>query len=887
MKNRNINLLILLILLLFLLQLNFFNVSGDIFYVGTNGSDANSCTKDEPCLTLEQGTLRGSANDSTECIVFVMDKTTLSTEFIIYSILLPRTFTNNPENGTDQSEIQINIGGQFRITGNSLFERIKFTMQDGVSNENGGVIYTSFMSSPRTLEITNCSFVGCKATDSGSALCLYVINEVELTLRNLSFNHCETQTIGGALFAQIQSGGKLTISGSCLFTDCIASQTGSSGGAIRASIDGENSQLIFEDSMTFNGCSAFGGGGISLQITNKGHLMMTGSWLFTNCNSTQHDGGGCKISVYGPNFYIQLLGNMYFEDCESGQNGGGLNFYSESTGQVTINEMSFSKCNSAFNGGGFCSRFESGALMTITGRITFEKCNSSGDNYGGGGQYIIANGSGCVVNITGKLEYKQCQANLGGGLFADIRDNAILEINKASFQNCISNSHGGGIFSNISSGGQLILNKSCEFYQCQSNGNGGGIYIMIDISTQCAFVIKDTFIHECKALNSTNSSLTLSQSGFGGCLFLAGNGDYDPSTELIDLRGMKIYNNQAYRYGQSIYIVTTKIVEFCKYGILGEYVKGNYSDTYSNEQELVGISMDLITFNISTSEEIRQLQQTLEPLWRILGILNGAQVTVNVSNPNGKLVFILEGQRMVPKYLNMKIFELRDKTQEEMDLEQQEMNFYYNKNNFKSLRRTQQSQITLKHQKADQQQISINSNIKIKKNLHNYANEIIYPPEDGSSIPIQIDGELESEQKATFGMNDYQWLNYKEKIYAVLISNDRNIFSGKDGVTVEEDLNAAVQLEVIIEEEDGKEKGLPIGIIVGIAVGALAIVAVIIIIIIVAVFISKKKKAKNAKKPASSYDPEMRARNLPMENQFPQNSHSLDAVNKAMESNNW
>ncbi|KAA6324768.1 MAG: hypothetical protein EZS28_054148 [Streblomastix strix] len=90
-------------------------------------------------------------------------------------------------------------------------------------------------------------------------------------------------------------------------------------------------------------------------------------------------------------------------------------------------------------------------------------------------------------------------------------------------------------------------------------------------------------------------------------------------------------------------------------------------------------------------------------------------------------------------------------------------------------------------------------------------------------------------------MNDYKWLNYKEKIYSVLISNDRNIFTGKDGVTIEEDLNAAVLLEVIIEEEDGKQKGLPIGIIVGIAVGALAIVAVIIIIIIVTVFISKKK----------------------------------------------
>ncbi|KAA6313115.1 MAG: hypothetical protein EZS28_055809, partial [Streblomastix strix] len=125
------------------------------------------------------------------------------------------------------------------------------------------------------------------------------------------------------------------------------------------------------------------------------------------------------------------------------------------------------------------------------------------------------------------------------------------------------------------------------------------------------------------------------------------------------------------------------------------------------------------------------------------------------------------------------------------------------------------------------------------KPFHNYANEIIYPPEDGQSSPISIEGEVESDQIATFGMNEYKWLNYKQKIYGVLISNDRNIFTGKDGIDIKDDQNVTIQLEVIIEEEE-KEKSFPIGIIVGISVGALAIITVIIIIIIVAVFISKK-----------------------------------------------
>ncbi|KAA6398836.1 MAG: hypothetical protein EZS28_005642 [Streblomastix strix] len=372
---------------------------------------------------------------------------------------------------------------------------------------------------------------------------------------------------------------------------------------------------------------------------------------------------------------------------------------------------------------------------------------------------------------------------------------------------------------------------------------------------------------------------------FGGGLFLGIYGDYDPNSKLIDLRGMKFDGNAAERHGKSLYVAIPQVAELCQYGILGEYVKGNYSDTYSDENDLEGIPMNLITFGEKDSQNQIQIQQEskpLEPLWRILGILKSAQVVVNASNPNGKIIFHIRGQRMIPKYLSVKIFELRDKTQEEIDQEQKGIYYKYNKNNLKPLNvHSSQFPITLKHQKDNQQQISISTNLKIKqKLLLDQTNEIIYPPEDGSNYPIQIEGEIENEQKATFEMNDGSWLNYKKKIYAALISNDRNIFTGRYGIDIEEDSNAAVQLEVIIKEEEKEEEqdqdqGLPIGAIVGIAVGALAIIAVSVIIIIVAIFKSKKKKAK---KPASSYGPEMRARDFPIEIQYPQNSHSLDAI---------
>ncbi|KAA6353469.1 MAG: hypothetical protein EZS28_051004, partial [Streblomastix strix] len=295
---------------------------------------------------------------------------------------------------------------------------------------------------------------------------------------------------------------------------------------------------------------------------------------------------------------------------------------------------------------------------------TFDSCFSTSGS--GGGLYMQVL-SGSQFTISGTSSLLNCNSeNIGGGIYCWISNQGQISLNNTKFRNCSSQRSGGGIYVSINEGGQLILDKSCEFYQCQS-GNGGGIYVMNDHATQCSFMIKDAYIHECRALNSTNSSLSYPESGFGGGIFLGCNGNYNPSSKLIDLHGMRIYNNKADKFGQSLYVAMPKVVEWCKYGILGEYVKGNYSDTYSDERDLVGIPLNLTSFESSTQEQIEQQSQLLEPLWRILGILKSAQVIVNVSNSNGKLIFRLEGQKMIPGYLNVKIFELRNKTKEEID----------------------------------------------------------------------------------------------------------------------------------------------------------------------------------------------------------------------------
>ncbi|KAA6393538.1 MAG: hypothetical protein EZS28_010935 [Streblomastix strix] len=745
------------------------------------------------------------------------------------------------------------------------------------------------------------------------------------------WSQCQSNGDGGAVFANLRTGGKLTITGSCSFTDCKALSNTGFGGNIYAYFESENCSLTFEDSITFENCSAQYGGGMYMNILNNGLFTMTGSCLLKNCNCTQY-GGGCYI--YGQSSALITIKDMRFANCNSTNSGGGLYISGNTSALITIKDISFSNCNATDFGGGFYSSLSSEAQLTITDQVVFTNCRASS----GGGSFLYISSSDTNINITGELEYKECASIFGGGLCITVEDRSTVEINKASFidclsgyaggglyiqtrtggqfaitgtalfldcnssnkggglyletnngtvnfnpteqiliencngqdqgggiyclissnglnqvnnmklSNCISQGNGGGIYAIIESGGQLILDKSSEFYQLESRGNGGGIYVDIDSTTQCSFIIKDAYIHECKSL--INTSLSYPESGFGGGLFLGGSGDYNPISKLIDLHGMKIYNNSADKYGQSLYVIIPQGAELCKYGILGEYVKGNYSDTYSDESDLEGIPMNLTTFNTSNQTQIKTQVKPLELYWRVLGILKSASVIVNVSNPNGKLMFHIEGQRMFQGYLNVKIFELRNKTKEEIDQEQKEIKYKHNKNNFISLKRNSlQSQIPPKHKNNNHQQISIYTNHKIGKKTQNQANEIIYPPEDGSSAPIQIDGEIYQDQNATFRMNEYKWLNYKQKEYGVLISNDRNIFTGIEGNDYEEDENAAVQLEVIIQDDVEKEdeqekdeegKGFPIGVIVGIAVGALAIVAVIIIIIIVAVFISKK-----------------------------------------------
>ncbi|KAA6381944.1 MAG: hypothetical protein EZS28_022530 [Streblomastix strix] len=319
----------------------------------------------------------------------------------------------------------------------------------------------------------------------------------------------------------------------------------------------------------------------------------------------------------------------------------------------------------------------------------------------------------------------------------------ISNIKECQFNNISSigdsNGRGGSaIYMENKHGSKVIIEESCQFYECIiEKGNGGAIYIEIDFTSQFEFKISDALIQECQTKSDTTKDLP--PTGYGGGIFLTGNGEYDPSTKRLDLKGMKIYNNSADKSGQSLYVAMTQLAEWCRIGNAGEYVKGNYSDRFSLFEDIEGISVNLTTFNTLSLESIQQKQSVLQYYWAEISNLTKISATLNKSNTNQPLQINLE--------------------------------------------------------------------------------------DDELALPILIEGDPQIFQSASFGMKDISWIDYDNKLYGILASNDKRIFTGIDG---KED--QAYPLEIIIEkDDDGKTTHFPWWIILIIVLSSTILLIILLI----------------------------------------------------------
>ncbi|KAA6389189.1 MAG: hypothetical protein EZS28_015286 [Streblomastix strix] len=83
--------------------------------------------------------------------------------------------------------------------------------------------------------------------------------------------------------------------------------------------------------------------------------------------------------------------------------------------------------------------------------------------------------------------------------------------------------------------------------------------------------INDALIQDCQALTSSNPEST----GYGGGIFIGVGGIFIPSTQKLDLKGMKIYGNSASKAGQSLYAVMSELKDWCEYGLDSDTSLGN------------------------------------------------------------------------------------------------------------------------------------------------------------------------------------------------------------------------------------------------------------------------------------------------------------------------
>ncbi|KAA6400765.1 MAG: hypothetical protein EZS28_003705, partial [Streblomastix strix] len=303
--------------------------------------------------------------------------------------------------------------------------------------------------------------------------------------------------------------------------------------------------------------------------------------------------------------------NCTFSNCQSSQNGGALYIQISNRAPGYMANCTFTNCSSSNNGGAFWLYIGTGTVFTMEGLIKFKNCSG----LVGGALWSSIN-SGSSQLIINQMQFEDCySSSFGGGMHLLSKLQAPVNIEQLTFKNCKSSTRGGGIHIISEMQGNIQINKiTAEDCVC-TKGNGGGIFVSIEFNTYSQLKMNEITVLRCKAQSDTSNYFQ--PTGYGGGIFLAGYGDYNPLTRVLDFRNMKIYGNTADKAGQSLYVAMTKVAEWCKEGTQGEYVKGNYSYGISNQNELQGIHVDSVTFDSYSSTQINKLQNSLQHYWNL------------------------------------------------------------------------------------------------------------------------------------------------------------------------------------------------------------------------------------------------------------------------------
>ncbi|KAA6334155.1 MAG: hypothetical protein EZS28_053095, partial [Streblomastix strix] len=236
---------------------------------------------------------------------------------------------------------------------------------------------------------------------------------------------------------------------------------------------------------------------------------MTGSCLFTYCNSNVY-GGGLFLTIQGLGAII-ITGELEFDQCETLYYGGGIHSSLESGGKLTISgSSSFTDCKTleiSSGGGGaiYALIIGENSLLTLEDQIMFLKCLG----YQGGGLLLPINNNGSFT-MTGNCSFTDCNSTLLGGgcvISASIANYDIQLLGSMRFDGCNSLKSGGGLYIQSKYAGQITINEM-SFSNCNSTQYGGGIYSQLYFGVQITIIGKVTF-DNCNCLE-----------GYGGGQFV-------------------------------------------------------------------------------------------------------------------------------------------------------------------------------------------------------------------------------------------------------------------------------------------------------------------------------------------------------------------------------
>ncbi|KAA6376926.1 MAG: hypothetical protein EZS28_027547, partial [Streblomastix strix] len=457
----------------------------------------------------------------------------------------------------------LNGNGKIQLNTLNTFRNLQCTSTSG----RGGAFYLILSgSNSKFVTLGQVDFINCTAGTTGGAFWAN-IKAGEVVLGNIYVDNCYSKQ-GGAIYLDIEGNGTCTFNGTSTIQNCISSST---GGGIYAEIS--NGELLISN-LNISNCIGTNGGGIYSNIKNSGKMTINGSSEIRNCQSTSGSGGGIYTYVQNTNSTFTISRQLDIKNCISSTTGGGI-YMKVQYGELIISNLNISNCRGT-NGGGIYSHLILSGQITINGSSEIRNCQSTSGN--GGGIYSYIYDSTSQFTISRQLDIKNCTSSkLGGGIYTEVHLGQQL-LERVNITSCTAKS-GSGIFCQIETSADLAIKGPSLISNCYSTTSGGGIYLNMNVSSASCNISGQVEIKNCScsshgggiSAEQLQGKLVLNGVKINNCYSQSGGGIYSilKLLGILTIQGSSLIENCNSTSGSGGGIYIQSIDTSSKFGISG------------------------------------------------------------------------------------------------------------------------------------------------------------------------------------------------------------------------------------------------------------------------------------------------------------------------------